>query len=84
MTIQQVPIGDIFHISKGDGYPKLRIQGGYVCLRDEFAISESKFYPTEGAVLSSKASVVDDFFDRFGLSKKQTESIIERLGRKSL
>ncbi len=84
MTITQVPVGEIFHISEGDGYPKLRIQGGYVCVRDEIVIAESKFYPTEDAVLSDKAAVQDVFLERFGIPKHETDSIIERLGRKSL
>lgn len=84
MTIQQVPVGSIFHIDAGDSYPKLRIQGGYVCLRDEFVIPENKFYPTEDAVLSDKEAVEDAFLEKYGVQKHETASIIERLGRKSL
>lgn len=84
MTIQEVSIGDIFHISKDDGYPNLRIQGGYVCLRDEFVIPESRFYPTKDAVLSNKTAVATAFLKLFCIPKRETDSIIERLGRKSL
>jgi hypothetical protein len=81
MKIIDVPVGSIFNISKDDGYPKIRVSGGYVCLRDEFKIPEVRFYPTEDVVLSSIGAVQDYFLDRFGLPKHETDSIIERLGR---
>ena len=81
MTIKEIPVGSVFHIVKNDGYPKLRVEGGYVCLRDEIRIPESRFYPTNDAVLSSRYAVADYFLERFRIPKHETESIIERLGR---
>ena len=81
MKIVDFPIGSVFHIAENDGYPKLRVSGGYVCLRDEIKIPEKRFYPTEDAVLSSKAAVADHFLEVFGIPKHETDSIVERLGR---
>lgn len=81
LKIIDVPIGKIFNIAKDDGYPKIRVPGGYVCLRDEFRIPEARFYPTGDAVLNSVAAVQDYFLDQFGIAKYETEKIIEQLGR---
>jgi len=84
MKITDVPVRHIFHISEGDGYPKIRVPGGYVCLRDEIKIPERKFYPTEDAVLSNIHAVQDYFLERFGIAKHETDSIVERLGRTTI
>ena len=80
MKFIELTVGTIFAIEGSRSYPKLKLNQGYVDIRDEI-YKDSLNFPDRDVEIITKEDLHNDFQTRFGMSRSETDQLLEKLSR---
>ncbi len=79
MKFSELPTGTIFAIEGTHSYPKLKLNTGYVDIRDEIYRPDIIYGDKTDIEIIDKETLYKDFEDRFGMCKEETDKLLKKL-----
>lgn len=79
MKFSELPTGTIFMIGGTRSYPKLKLNIGYVDIRDEIYRPDLIGGDKTDIEIIDNEILYSDFKNRFGMTKKETEQLLKKL-----